>query len=357
MLKRSILPSFSAGMFAALAFGVPGAASSLAAAPPHIAFEAAPDQGMFLYKVRPGDTMRSIANRYLLRPRDVGQLLRLNPVHGANHLTVGSTVSIPRKLLMVVPARAILTAFRGAVMLNSANPAKVGAIITEGARIATGPNSSASFKLEDGSTVTLPSQSVISIDRLRLVLASGELQQVFRLDTGKSQYAVAPNRGPASKFEVRTPVSVSAVRGTEFRVGFDQGSTKAVAEVLKDDVAVSGAGAPVLVPQGFGAVASATSVGQPIKLLPPPQVLLPIYHRPDGSLVFTIAPIESATQYRLQIAADPAFQDVMSDATNDKPTISLPNSPVGSFYVRVTAIDANGLEGLPHVYPFVYKPR
>ena len=357
MLKQKILPSLSAGALIALAFSAseaPGAASPPA---PRIPFEAAPDQGNYLYKVQRGDTMRSIATRYLLYSKDLAVLLNMNKVPDANRLVVGSMITIPRKMLVVVPARGVVAAFRGTVNLGPDRPARVGSVVTEGARIETGPNSSASVTLEDGSTVTLPSQSIVRIDRLRLVLITGELQQVFRLDDGKSQYAVAPNRGPASKFEVRTPVSVSAVRGTEFRIGFDPSATSAVAEVVKDSVSVSGAGAQILVPQGFGAKSSATSVGKPIKLLPPPQVQLPIYHRPDGSLVFNIAPLNNAVRYKLQISVDQAFQDVKNEGVNDKPVIIFPSSPVGTFYVRLTAVDADGLEGLPHVYPFVYNPR
>ncbi|NIJ06862.1 ferric-dicitrate binding protein FerR (iron transport regulator) [Sphingomonas vulcanisoli] len=357
MTKASTLPGLMASALAALVFVVPGSIGSAGAAVTRIPLEAAPDQGNYLYKVQRGDTMKSIANRYLLHSKDLGILLNLNRVPDANRLVLGSTVTIPRKLLMVVPARAVLAAYRGTVTLGGDKPAKVGSVVVEGARIETGPNSSASFTLEDGSTVTLPSQSVIRIDRLRLVLASGEMQQIFRLDDGKSQYAVAPNRGPASKFEVRTPVSVSAVRGTEFRIGFAKTDASAVAEVVKDSVAVSAAGAQILVPQGFGAKSSALSVGTPIKLLPPPQVVLPIYHRPDGSLVFNIAPLEKAVRYKLQIASDQGFQDLKNEGVNEKPSIVFASSPVGAFFVRVTAYDANGLEGLPHVYPFVYNPR
>ncbi|WP_174273313.1 FecR domain-containing protein [Sphingomonas bacterium] len=356
MPKLPPLLASCAGVLCALA-GLAPADVAGAAPVARIPFEAAPDQGNFLYKVQRGDTMKSIAGRYLLRAGDVGALLQLNRGADANRLTPGGTIVIPRKLLMVVPARAVLAAYRGTVTLGPNRPAKVGAVVVEGARIETGANSSASFSLEDGSIVTLPSQSVIRIDRLRLVLASGEMQQIFRLDDGRSQYAVAPNRGPASKFEVRTPVSVSAVRGTEFRIGVEQNGTSAVAEVLKDSVAVSAAGAAILVPQGFGARSSAESAGKPVKLLSPPQVLLPIYHRPDGSLVFNIKPLDKAARYRLEIASDQAFQDIRNEGLNEKPYIIFPSSPVGTFYVRVTAIDASGLEGLPHIYPFVYNPR
>ena len=125
MLKRDILPSFPANALAALAFLASGVPAATRPAAVRIPFEAAPDQGNYIYKVQRGDTMRSIATRYLLHSSDLGALLALNHVPNANRLAVGSTVTIPRKLLMVVPARGVIAAFRGSVSLGPDRPAKV----------------------------------------------------------------------------------------------------------------------------------------------------------------------------------------------------------------------------------------
>jgi len=316
--------------------------------------------GSYQYKIQPGDTLKSIVYDYFVTSRDktpYNTVWKLNHIQDPNKLKVGSTIFIPRKYLNIVPARALIAAYRGTVTINDTRPAKVNSILTEGARIATGANSSVSLTLEDGSTISLPSQSKFVLERLRLVLISGELEHVFRLDAGRSQFVVSPARGPVGKFEVRTPVSVSAVRGTEFRVEVDESGTSAINEVLKDNVAVSGkvAGADLDLKEGFGAKADAKGVGKPVKLLPFPEVILPVYHHPDGSLTFNIKPVDGAERYRMQIASDLTFQDVREEASADKPTFSFPTAPIGNYYVKITAIDAQGIEGLQHIYPFAYS--
>lgn len=315
------------------------------------------DTGTYQYKVQAGDTLRRIAADYFVNPRDQSgyrAVWAINHVQDPNHLAVGSTLTIPRRLLIVVPARAQIAAFHGTVTVGPDRPAKVGMVVTEGARIQTGANSSVSFTLEDGSAVTLPSQSIFSLERMRLVLISGELQHVFRLDAGRSQFVVSPARGPAARFEVKTPVSVSAVRGTEFRIAVEDGGRASLAEVLKDNVLTTGSTGGVMINEGYGAKADEKGVGQPVKLLAFPEVILPVYHNADGSLTFNVKPIEGAVRYHLQIASDLAFQDVREEGVSPKPTFGFPKSPVGNYYVRVTAIDAQGLEGRQHIYPFEY---
>lgn len=315
--------------------------------------------GTLQYKVQPGDSLRSIAYNYFANSRDKAAydaVWKLNHIQNPNKLTVGSTLFIPRAYLGVVPARALVAAFRGEVTYNNGRPVKVNTVLTEGARIETGANSSVSLTLEDGSTISLPSQSAFVLEKLRLVLISGELEHVFRLDKGRSQFVVSPARGPAGRFQVKTPVSVSAVRGTEFRVEVEEGGASSINAVLKDNVAVSAkAGGELDLKEGFGAKTDTKGVGKPIKLLPFPEVQLPVYHHPDGSLTFIIRPIDGAARYRLQIASDLTFQDVREEKVNDKPTFSIPTAPVGNYYVKVTAIDPQGIEGLQHIYPFAYS--
>lgn len=317
-----------------------------------------PEGGSYQYQVRAGDTLRKIADDYFANPRDATgyrTVWSINHVQDPNRLKVGSTLAIPRKFLLVTPARALVAAFRGTVSLGPNRPAKIRAVVTEGARIETGADSSISFTLEDGSAITLPSRSIFVLERLRLVLISGELQHVFRLEAGRSQFVVAPARGPASSFQVKTPVSVSAVRGTEFRIAVEDDGHTSIAEVLKDNVEITGKASSTLnLVEGFGAKADEKGVGKPVKLLPYPEVVLPVYHHPNGSLLFNIKQVEGATRYRLQIAADLAFQDVREEGLSDKPTFNIPTAPVGNYYVRVTAIDGQGIEGLQHIYPFEY---
>jgi hypothetical protein len=334
-------------------------ASAALAAPAPLA-NAAAASGNYTYRVQSGESARKLASDYFVNRNDkaaYAALLKLNHL-SSDRLTAGSTIQIPRRFLNRVPARAVVAAYRGTVSLGSTRPIKINSVVTEGARIETGPDSSVSFLLEDGSLITLPSQSVFVLERLRLVLLSGELEHVFRLEKGRSQFTVTPSRGPESRFQVRTPVSVSAVRGTEFRIEVDQGGASALAEVLKDNVEVTGAtptaSGGVMVNEGFGNKSTSKGVGQPVKLLPFPQVKLPLFHNADGTVTINITPIDGAVRYRLQVANDLTFQDIREEVDNDKPFFGLRKTPMGSYFLKITAVDANGLEGMQHIYPFEY---
>ncbi len=312
--------------------------------------------GTSTYEVQPGDSLRLLVNNYFLNRGDQNayrDVWKTNHIVDPDRLTPGSKIVIPRKYLNLVPARAIVSGFRGDVTIGS-KPCKINAVAPEGTRIVTGANSSVSLMLEDGSLISLPSQSSFVLDRLRLVLLTGELEHVFRLESGRSQFSVTPARGPASRFQVKTPVSVSAVRGTEFRIAVEDNGAASLAEVLKDNVEVSPItpGPHQMVPEGFGAKASKEGVGKPVKLLSYPPVQLPLVQNPDKSLTFNVKTLEGAAHYHLQIAADIAFRDIRDDVFADKPSLTIKETPVGSYYVRVSAIDAQGFEGVTHIYPF-----
>ncbi len=313
--------------------------------------------GTSTYEVQPGDSLRKLFNNYFLNRGDQAayrEVWKTNHIVNPDHLTPGSKLVIPRKYLNLVPARAVVAAFRGDVTIGS-RPAKINAVATEGTRVVTGPNSAVSLMLEDGSLISLPSQSAFVLDRLRLVLLTGELEHVFRLEAGRSEFVVTPARGPASRFQVKTPVAVSAVRGTEFRVAVEDNGAASLAEVLKDNVdvmPVSGSGGTQRVPEGFGAKASKEGVGKPVKLLAYPPVQLPLVQNADKSLTFNLKAIENATRYHLQIASDVTFRDIRDEVFADKPSLTVLKTPVGSYYVRVSAIDAQGFEGIAHIYPF-----
>lgn len=337
----------------AMLIGVAAPQHAIGRTPPPI--PAGPQTGPFPYKVHRGDTLQRIGALYLTRPGDAGIVRRINRIASPDRLVVGSTLMIPRNLLKTARLGARVMAFRGTVSIGPGRQIKRNAILWEGARIETGPNSSISMLLPDESTVTLPSQSVVVFRRFRRVVISNALERVFRLEAGRSQYQVTKSRHPGDRFEIETPVSVAAVRGTVFRASVDDDRKAAITEVVKGNVGVSGRGDAISLPAGFGARSTETSTGKPIALLPAPEIVSIIKHESNGALVFPVEPIAGAVRYRLQIAADDAFLNIRSETVSDQATVRVANVANGSYFVRATAIDANGLEGLPGVYTLDQK--
>jgi len=306
----------------------------------------------FQYRTRAGDTLPRIAAAYLTSPAAAAEVQRLNSVADPMRLPPGTALAIPSVLLRTETLGAKVIAFRGDVTIGRQGPAKVGMVIGEGVRIATGANSSVAFQLTDGTAITLPSLSTVRIVRLRKVLISSRVQRVLALETGRAESQVTPSKDGSTSFEIRTPVSVAAVRGTDFRVSYAEDQKAATAEVLKGAVGVDGKDGGIGLDAGYGARSDDQSTGRPTALLQPPEILSPVGHRRDGTLVFNFQKMEEAIAYRLVLAGDPDFRDLRTETTTKIAQAVVPPLPNGTYYIRATAIDVHGLEGLPADIPY-----
>ncbi|RYD98949.1 MAG: hypothetical protein EOP61_15010, partial [Sphingomonadales bacterium] len=177
------------------------------------------------------------------------------------------------------------------------------------------------------------------------------LDRNFRLQAGRSRSSVTPMSNPDSNFRVTTPLSVSAVRGTDFRVGFDEGAGKAMTEVVGGTVGV----APdeekdeVGVPRGYGVIGTPEGIQPPVKLLQPPE-LASLARGGGDAVVVSFKPVEGAKAYRVQLAGDLPFRDVLAESTTEESSVSFPGLGSTPFFVRLTAIATSGLEGVPGTY-------
>lgn len=327
-----------------------GLATALAVwtASPIAAQAPAADQ-YFRYTVRPGDTLSALARDYLVSD-DYVSIQKLNAVADPRRLPIGSTLLIPQPLLRIETIAGVITSFRGAATIDG-QQVEVGTQVRQGQKLETGPNAFVTVTLPDGSAISLPSQSRIHVSRLRRILLTGSIERRFRLEAGRSRATVTPIRDPNSDFQVTTPLSVSAVRGTDFRVALDESGEKALTEVIGGavDVGKDEQDDGVQVPRGYGVVATPAGVEQPVALLSPPS-LDAVAQTPTGGVLITAKPVEGARKYRFQLATDIGFQAVFADSTADAPTISFENLASTQFFIRLSAIAESGLEGLPATY-------
>ncbi len=303
------------------------------------------------YTARKGDNLYNLALHYMHRLSDYLTVQKLNKIRDPRRIPIGTNVLIPRPLLRSDPLQAKVIAFRGATTLDG-QPVALGTIVNEGGRIQTGPNAFLSISLADGSTVTLPSQTSVRVERLRRFRLTNEMERLFRIDDGRTQTEVTPRTNGRDRFEMRTPISVAAVRGTDFRVAVLDAGKAATAEVLGGHVGLAGGGAENTLDPGTGARVTPEGTTGPVKLLPPPDIADPTRIQSEPELAFRIEPLDQAIRYRVQIAKDAGFLDLTEEALVDRPQASLPAVPDGDYFVRVTGIDSNEIEGLPRVIGF-----
>lgn len=301
--------------------------------------------GDFIYKARPRDTLIGLGRRFLLEPRRWRDLQRLNGIANARRIPLGSEIHIPYAWLRTRAETARADDVSGAV-LHDGEPLAAGATVLEGSRIETGTDGSATLGLADGSVVTLQKSSVLWLETLRQVSGEKFAHDLrLKLEKGRVRTAVKPH-GDVGRFEIETPVAISAVRGTQFRTAFDPATRAAADETLDGTVAVSGTRSEVSVHAGFGTRVKTDGVPlSPVRLLAAPDLSSIPVKSSTARLRLEWPPIAGAVRYRAQLAPDPDFRTVLADAESTSARVFLPAPPDGAFWLRVRAIDRLGLEG------------
>jgi hypothetical protein len=324
------------------------AALTMSSSPLVAAPAARPDE--IVYTVQAGDTLIDLAKRGFNRRVDYVVAQRLNRIANPRALQPGSAMRIPARILRTRPIDAKVIAFRGNALVGGSK-ARVGLKVVEGSTLQTGADGFLTIELGDGSQLTLPSRSTMKVVGLHRIVLTGAAVKSFELLTGRTETEVQKAERPTDRFEIHTPVSVAAVRGTKFRVTFgDQGA--AGASVLEGTVGVGAAGKVVAVPQGKGIVATAKGPGALVALLPKPDLTDPDRVQDEEILSFPLKPVAQAARYRVQLARDAGFVETFGESEAATPLVTFADVPNGSFFARATAISAEGIEGFPAVYTF-----
>jgi hypothetical protein len=355
-----VIRALAAARPALVRTGLCAAASMLLAQPPVMAAATkrqAAQRSMAVYAVKKGDTLSALAASYLLGSNAVQIVQRLNHIADPRRMPIGLKLHIPLQMLRQDQILATVHSFSGPVTIASngrAVTAAAGMRLGEGSVIQTGANAFISLGLPDGTVVTMPSQTSVSIGWLRQTPLTGSVERRFDIKAGRVRAVVTPMTDRRSNFKVSTPVAVSAVRGTDFRVGYDPATDRATTEVLTGKVAVSNTKLRgTLVMAGFGATEQRTAgVSVPIPLLPAPEPVDQVSRQRNPIVSFAVKPIAGAAGYRLEIARDAGFLELVSELNSAEPRFALANLPNGTYFSRISAIDAAGLEGQSEVYGF-----
>ena len=326
--------------------------SALALGFPQTANAGSNDDAPVRYVVRPGDTLISLGDRYLVRADHYKIVQQHNRIANPYALPIGKILSIPRNLLKYKPAKAKFVAVRGRVLAGQAQ-ASVGQILNEGSAVSTAESSFATLSLDDGSRISLPSNSDIRIRRLRSYVLGGSLDYDFDVAKGGMSSAVNKHKSADDRYQVRTPKAVSAVSGTDFQSRYDDRSEKDFAEVVEGKLAV-GAGSAKAIDLPAGNGLALTPDGGVIRetLLAPPALVEPGRLQADPEISFVAAAAASESGYRVTIAADAGFIDQVADGLAINKRAGFQNVSNGNYFVRARAISANGIEGLPVTYAF-----
>ena len=128
------------------------------------------DNAIWQYKVRSGDTLINVSQRYLKNPQQWPALQVINKLSDPNKLLPGEPLRIPLAMLKQRMAFAEVTAVSGSVQVletnSTARVLQVGNQLGAGAEIQVSNNSSATLRFADGSIVVMQLSSSMRLDRV-----------------------------------------------------------------------------------------------------------------------------------------------------------------------------------------------
>lgn len=307
------------------------------------------------------DTLTTIAKRFTATPNNWEALGKLNQVRNDRAIPIGSGILIPAELLIEEASQANVVALAGNVKEISSKGTEsrlaVGSVVLEGSQISTDKNSFVTFALPDDSRISVPSNSQVNLAKLRMTQFIKSPRTLIKLVQGKVESKVTPLTNNKGRFEVSSPLAIAGVRGTHFRVGVNNNGI--ANEVLEGGVAVGTQVQPqaVVLPAGKGTVVSGAGVGKPVDLLAAPLLAEGFQLQERPALQFTVQPVAGAVSYHAQISKDRESQNIIAEGVDKDMRFKFEDIDDGNYFIRVTAIDQNQLEGIPSTQAFVLKAR
>jgi hypothetical protein len=334
----------------------------------HASTWAAMTEAYTSYTVKANDTLQGLSRTLLKQPSQWGEVAKLNGMKNPNLIYPGQVIDVPRSLLNMssqprIDAPGKVISVSGDVKIGG-QAVVAGAAVPEGAKLQTGPNSSAVVQLGDGSRLQLMPRTIAEVTTqhgyaLRDPTSSASttwFSGAIRLVEGVLDTLAEKRANRLTPLEVTTPTSVIGVRGTQFRVAYeDPASGLARTEVIegkvRSDNSVQKVGADV--GGGFGAAFKSTDREvKVVALLPaltPPQLPAEVVRTESNQAAWTVANINGAAAYRAQFATDEQFAQIRGDFKSNSPILDVTALVNGNYYARVRGVDPAGIEGFDAV--------
>ena len=324
-------------------------------------------EAMVELTVTRSDTMIGLSRQMLVTPQSWREVATLNKLRDPNRINPGQVLRIPQRLMRSAPAPAKLVSVVGDVRVDGA-AGVVGTEVAEGQKLQTADGASAVLAMADGSRLRLPPSSLAEVAASRRY--GGRNNDEPSANDGWFAGALRVLRGSVEVFatkvlrakplEVITPTAVVGVRGTQFRVSFDDAANASTRSEVVEGVVRLDAGKQspgVDLRAGFGAVNDATGAAARVaKLLDAPDLAAvpELFERP----LVRFKSVAPADVLRVQVAEDSAFDRIVSDQRVPAGTdVRIAGLDDARWYLRARRVDAQGIEGFDASRAFVLKAR
>ncbi len=325
-------------------------------------------EAMVELTVTRADTMIGLSRQVLVTPQAWREVARLNRLRDPNRINPGQVLLIPQRLMRSAPVSAKLASVVGDVRVDGV-AAVAGAEVNEGQKLQTADGASAVLAMADGSRLRLPPSSLAEVAASRnyggraadsnAAVSDGWFAGALRVLRGSVEvFATKVLR--AKPLEVITPTAVVGVRGTQFRVGFDEAANASTRSEVVEGVVRLDAGkqtSGIELRAGFGALNDAAGAAPRVaRLLDAPDLasVPELFERP----LVRFKPATQTDVLRVQVAEDSAFDRIVSDQRVPVGTdVRIAGLDDARWYLRARRVDAQGIEGFDASRAFVLKAR
>ena len=309
------------------------------------------------YTIQAGDTLESVAQKFLGASTRWTELMAANPdIKNPHMISPGLEIRIVAAKSVVAKRATIQQVFRQVEQMpfpRPWTPASVGGVLQERDGIRTFEKSSSELKFDNETRMVLSEESVVFL-REAPATAENVSRKAIEIRAGQADLDVRPGAGGVDN-------------GIEFHIGDTTGTTKPGGSgkgesrarragdggsrimIYDGEGEVSASGRTLAVPSGMGiAVASDGRTAGPEKLLSAPKALTPNdsqsfdYSNPT----FDWEPVSGAATYTVEICRDASCTQLVDRASAIRMTRWTPRVlPIGVLHWRVNAVSASGLDG------------
>jgi hypothetical protein len=271
-----------------------------------------------------------------------------------NLLRSGTPVELTRDMLVQDRVLAKVSQFYGETEVQRSFdlnfvPVVENLLLQEGDVLRTWRKSGGRILFDDGNYIIMKSNSRVKIGGLA---KDGKTAAHARIELMEGSIWSRIQKKVYGTFEFVTAGASTIIRGTDFRLKVEAGESTRL-EVLEGTVEIQAGGSSVSVPARKGILSqSGETLGTPVDIPPAPETLLDpqpeqVFRGEDFDQHFRWSRVNGAVGYRIEIARDSSFFDVVEDRKmGSEPLVRIMGLEPGTYFWRVTALNETGFEGL-----------
>ena len=315
------------------------------------------DNSLLKYTVKSGDVFSEIMQKHTKGADAYAQVMAVNQTIIPDHIAVNQILYFPRNVLKIIATDASVSYVncKLALSLNGQNKKDLGmgSLLHQDDTVTIPPGCQLDLTFEDHSAIRLPSGGTFKITKLQknFLEASPEIQ--IEVQDGRVQASVTKRLQGDATFEVKTPASMTAVRGTEFRVGYQASTGASQTEVSSGVVSARGLEDPAAanVSNQQGVAVSPTGHAGNVEDLPSPPLFVEAQNQQVDDWVFLLFQGQAGSDhYHLrQFKAINALEPLVDEAL-PKPTYLMTNLSQKAIFFEWTALTRSNLQGDSKLY-------